>query len=697
MKDNKQLQLAYDFVLSTGTSIFLTGKAGTGKSTFLRRIRKEIPKRSVVLAPTGVAAINVEGVTVHSFFQLPFCPYIPGMNYKEEDTYKYTAEKLKIIRSVDLIIIDEISMVRPDILDAMDSILRKYRRNEAPFGGVQLLMIGDLQQLAPVIKDDDWSVLKPYYPTPYFFSSMALQRMNYVCIALTEIFRQNDPEFIGILDKIRDKSLDDETIDIINRQYKPDFIPDDKDGYITLTTHNATAKKINEEKLAAIDDEEFTFDAQIDGEFPENSFPTDRTLILKKNAQVMFIKNDVGADRRYYNGKIGIITDIDSKSVTITCPDNNKPIVVKPVQWKNVRYKVDRKTNAISEEEIGSFEQMPLKLAWAITIHKSQGLTFDKVIINAQAAFAHGQVYVAFSRCRSLKDIVLHSPISKNMIFDDYYVDLFTNEIHNNQVDNQKLELFQQQYYMQLLSELFDFEQLRDSLSMLSVQIKVNFGKSYPKLSEDYTNAVKEFDKDIIEVAHRFMLLIPTLSRDNDAFHQKIKNGASYFRGKMEDIVKNLIDNTNVETDSKENKQKFNEIYERCYKEWYVKDAVLQTTADNGLNTVEYLDVRANAILEADKLSKAKLRKRDGSASSDIQNMRLFMTLKEWREAEASIHDVEPHVILQYKSLVDLANKLPSTKKELLSIAGIGKVKAAKYGDEILEIIEEWKSYRRDQ
>ncbi len=255
MKDNKQLQLAYDFVLSTGTSIFLTGKAGTGKSTFLRRIRKEIPKRSVVLAPTGVAAINVEGVTVHSFFQLPFCPYIPGMNYKEEDTYKYTAEKLKIIRSVDLIIIDEISMVRPDILDAMDSILRKYRRNEAPFGGVQLLMIGDLQQLAPVIKDDDWSVLKPYYPTPYFFSSMALQRMNYVCINLTEIFRQNDPEFIEILDKIRDKSLDDETINIITTKYKPDSVPDDKDGYITLTPHNATAKKLNEEKLAAIDDE----------------------------------------------------------------------------------------------------------------------------------------------------------------------------------------------------------------------------------------------------------------------------------------------------------------------------------------------------------------------------------------------------------------------------------------------------------
>ncbi|MDZ7742909.1 MAG: PIF1 family DEAD/DEAH box helicase [Bacteroidota bacterium] len=412
--ENKQLQLAFDFVQYTGNNIFLTGKAGTGKTTFLHNLKKQSPKRMVVVAPTGVAAINAGGVTIHSFFQVSFGPQVPG--YEEQGAgaaYKrFSKEKINIMKSLDLLVIDEISMVRADLLDAIDAVLRKYKNRRQPFGGVQLLMIGDLQQLAPVVKEDEWHILQQHYDTPFFFSSQALQQTSFTSIELKHVYRQSDQDFIELLNKIRDNNLDQQVVDVLNTRYIPGFKADEQ-GYITLTTHNAKARNINESRLQRLPGKTESFIAEVHGKFPDYNYPTDEKLVLKEGAQVMFVKNDPSPDKEYYNGKIGKIKSFVDDCVLVECPGENFTIQVVPVEWQNVKYGLDPETKAITEEIEGSFTQVPLKLAWAITIHKSQGLTFEKAIIDAEAAFAHGQVYVALSRCKSLEGLVLSSKIGR--------------------------------------------------------------------------------------------------------------------------------------------------------------------------------------------------------------------------------------------------------------------------------------------
>ncbi|MDL2228594.1 AAA family ATPase, partial [Odoribacter sp. OttesenSCG-928-L07] len=474
---NKELQLANDLIQYTGTSIFLTGKAGTGKTTFLHNLKLKSPKRMVVLAPTGVAAINAGGVTIHSFFQLPFCPHVPTLLYQDDTgtynttnefgdqknrtyAHKYGRDKIKIFKTVDLIVIDEISMVRADILDAIDEILRKYRRNDKPFGGAQMLFIGDVKQLAPVAKEEEWKLIEKYYDSPYFFSSHAFRRSQYTSIELVEIFRQEDKKFIDLLNKVRSNKLDDESINILNERYIPGFNNLDNKGYITLTSHNYQAKNINNQHLEKIDKQEFAFYAEVKGDFPEYSYPTDEELIIKVGSQVMFVKNDPSNDKRYFNGKIGIVEDIDNNKIYVKCDDNDENITVQPLEWTNVKYVLNHTTNEIEEEIQGTFKQYPLKLAWAITIHKSQGLTFEKLIVDAQMSFAHGQVYVALSRCKSLEGLVLISKIDKHTLKNDYSVDLFEYEIEHKHADIEKLQTLKKKYFYDLLNELFTFEQL---------------------------------------------------------------------------------------------------------------------------------------------------------------------------------------------------------------------------------------------
>lgn len=405
MNANNELKTAWEFVEKTGKSVFLTGKAGTGKTTFLREVVESSSKRVVVVAPTGIAAINAGGVTIHSFFQLPLHPYIPGV--KVESKFAFSKEKRSVIKTIDVLVIDEISMVRSDLLDAVDSVLRRFRDRNKPFGGVQLLMIGDLQQLTPVVTDEEAELLSHYYATPYFFGSHALSKTDYVTIELKQIYRQQDENFVSILNEIRSGRPSQRAIDILNERYIPSFAPDTEDGYIRLTTHNNTANAYNEQQLELIDDQLYRFDAEISGNFPEYSYPTELQLELKKGAQVMFVKNDPSSDKRYYNGKIGHVVEIVDDIILVQCPGDDEPVAVEQLEWENSKYVINEQTQEMETEVQGVFRQYPLRLAWAITIHKSQGLTFDKAIIDAAASFASGQVYVALSRCRTLEGMVL--------------------------------------------------------------------------------------------------------------------------------------------------------------------------------------------------------------------------------------------------------------------------------------------------
>ncbi len=338
--ENKELDLAWEFVNYTQKSVFLTGKAGTGKTTFLHRLKNESVKSMAIVAPTGVAAINARGITMHSLFQLPFGPIPPDTVIKRDFKQKFSKKKIQLIKSLDLLIIDEISMVRADLLDAIDRTLRRYKNKQKVFGGTQVLMIGDLQQLAPVVKPQDWELLKKYYETPYFFSSRAYQEVKPVNIELKKIYRQNDEIFINVLNEVRENRLSKRTTSLLNKRYIPGFSPPDNEDYITLTTHNYKAEKINRQKLSDLQGKTFYFHALIEGHFPENAYPNDLKLALKKDAQVMFIKNDSSPDKRYYNGKIGRITFIDDKSIFVKCPGDEEEIEVNREKWENITYEV---------------------------------------------------------------------------------------------------------------------------------------------------------------------------------------------------------------------------------------------------------------------------------------------------------------------------------------------------------------------
>jgi len=449
---NQHLKLAFNFIHYTNQNLFLTGKAGTGKTTFLKNLKKISPKRMVVVAPTGVAAINAGGVTIHSFFQLPFGPQIPqhGVNRGFPDNRpaagyadrinRFSKNKINLIRSLDLLVIDEISMVRADVLDAIDATLRRFKNRYQPFGGIQLLMIGDLQQLAPVIKDDEWNILKKYYDTGFFFSSHALKKSDFVGIELKHIYRQSEQKFIDLLNKVRDNKMNVADLQLLNSRFKPNFSPAEDEGYITLTTHNYQAKRINEMHLKKQSTKLHRFQCTVEGDFPEYAFPADEILEIKTGAQVMFLKNDASIEKRYYNGKIGKVVNIIDEQIEVLCPGDTDPITVEPDVWENSRYSLNEFSGEIEEEVVGKFIQYPLKLAWAITIHKSQGLTFEKAIIDARQSFAHGQVYVALSRCKSLDGLVLSTPLNSQSVINDKTVIGFTKEVEQNQPDEKVLE-----------------------------------------------------------------------------------------------------------------------------------------------------------------------------------------------------------------------------------------------------------------
>lgn len=425
-RGNFELDVARFIVEKTDMSLFLTGKAGTGKTTFLREVVRYTKKKCIVLAPTGIAAVNAGAMTIHSFFQFGLGPFVQGVIEPKSD-FRINKSKLELIRHLQLLIIDEVSMVRADLMDHIDVELRRIRRNSKPFGGVQLLMIGDLQQLPPIAHGGEDELLRQYYKTLYFFSSSALKSMKYSCIELKNVYRQTDRHFIDILNHARNCALTSQDISDLNARYVPGFSPKPEDGYIRLMTHNRQVDYINAAEMEKLDSKPYTFVAAVTGTFPEESYPTADCLTLKKGAQVMFIKND--PERRFINGTLGEVKSIDKNSIAVRLAESEMIIDVEPMEWQNIRYQFDEESKEISSKQIGRFKQYPLKAAWAITVHKSQGLTFDKAIIDVHAAFSPGQAYVALSRCRTLDGLVLSSPVSASVFMRDNAVDAYMNYI----------------------------------------------------------------------------------------------------------------------------------------------------------------------------------------------------------------------------------------------------------------------------
>ena len=702
MQTNPQLDLAFNYLENTGTNIFLTGKAGTGKTTFLKKLKETSPKRMIVVAPTGVAAINAGGVTIHSFFQLPFGPYIPGSDLSSgQNRYqKINREKINIIRSMDLLVIDEISMVRADLLDAINEVLCRYRDRNKPFGGVQLLLIGDLQQLAPVAKEDEWNLLKEHYASPYFFDSKALAESNYLCIELTKVYRQADETFVRLLNNIRENRFDEETLQTLNQRYIPNFHPDDKDGYITLTTHNYQAQQINLERLNALPSRSYTFKADLKDDFPAYSYPTDEALELKQDAQVMFVKNDSSGEHRYYNGKIGRIVFINPNKIVVS-DDLGNDITVDRETWTNVKYEIDKDTKEIKETIAGSFSQFPLKPAWAITIHKSQGLTFEHAIVDASAAFSHGQVYVALSRCKSLGGLVLSSPITRNAMISDTNVLNYTAALPQRQPNEEQLQQARKEYYHRLITELFDFHQVHRKLEYVSYAAFSHLQKLYPELSNQYPQVRDTFRSDIVEIGDRFCqqlsyLIVNSERYDQDEMIQeRVRKGCAYFLEKIDALCMPVIAASNhLEIDNKEAKKSFSTAFQAFDEELTIKCATLKA-CQNGFQPIEYLSAKAKANIDEVTVNKQKSSRKPKESekieiSMDVKNPGLYAKLKQWRYQLASERGLPAYTIMQQKALIGVCNTLPTNSKELLKIPGIGKKVLENYGEELLKIVSSY-------
>lgn len=602
MEQNNELRTAWDFVEHTGRSIFLTGKAGTGKTTFLKAVVEQSSKRSIVVAPTGVAAINAGGMTIHSFFQLPFSPFVPGA--KIESRFDFGKEKRKIISSLDLLIIDEISMVRSDLLDAIDSVLRRFRDRYKPFGGVQLLMIGDLQQLTPVVTPDDERMLAPYYDTPYFFGSKALAQIEYVTIQLEKVYRQQDDTFLTLLNHIREGHPTADDLALLNARYQPAFVPQPNEGYIRLTTHNQMANNYNESELKKLSGRAYTYRAKIEGTFPDYSYPTAETLVLKEGAQVMFVKNDPSGEHRYYNGRIGHVTLAEDNRLEVYCPGDAEAIEVEPLEWENARYTLNDQTREIETEVLGKFSQLPLRLAWAITIHKSQGLTFERAIIDASLSFAPGQVYVALSRCKTLEGMALASQIPPHAIISDERVDSYISHQEEAALRSiEQLPTLKDEYYRYLLMELFDFKDILYREEYLNRIITEFFYHSYTDIAEMHKRALENYKQQVVVVADKWVGMIQQMTIDtlhNAEFLERVKRSAAYFEQTLEQVLaRPLALVPDIKSQNKQAMKRLTENYGDLRQAWLSRRYLLQQMAKRTFTIADYLRQKQHSLLDA--------------------------------------------------------------------------------------------------
>lgn len=702
---NPELELAEAFVEQTDRHLFLTGKAGTGKTTFLRQIRNKSPKRTIVTAPTGVAAINARGVTLHSFFQLPLGPWRPGRISSDGGrSHRISKAKQRLIASLDLLVIDEISMVRADVLDGVDEVLRRLRRSDQPFGGVQLLMIGDLGQLAPIAKDEDWQLLRAIYDSPYFFDSQALRATEWLTLELRTIYRQSDGRFIELLENIRRGRLDPATTELLHSRYRPDFLPPEGEGWITLSTHNRKVDALNESQLEGTPGKTRRFAATLEGDFPRSSFPAPEELELKVGAQVLFLRNDTSPGKLYFNGKVGKVTRLTGERVHVLCPGDRDEIEVEPATWENVTYRLDEASGEIREQKNGSFVQYPLKLAWAMTIHKSQGLTFERAVIDAGSAFAAGQVYVALSRCKTLEGLVLTSPIAPHAVRSDEKVRRFLNgggAVRALRADQEMLAAARFDYQWRILRRIFGFTELKNAVGQLVDVLRANHqlvrvvGVEHPiAIADPLERSVFAVSKAFLRQLERFFArhLVPSA----DALVlERIHKASEYFRDKIATDGAPLTE-LRVETDNRQLDHQMEEILEQITTEIAAALATLEACAE-GYEPSDILRARAKTTTPATKgRARRRARRRPDAVSGDVEydpQGTLLERLLHWRAEQARREDdCPPYRVLRQKVAVQIARQLPTSQSALKKIHGVGKRTVEKYGTDLLELVA---TYRR--
>jgi len=698
-KSNINFQLASDFIQYTNRSVFLTGKAGTGKTTFLKYIKEHSIKQTAVVAPTGVAAINAGGVTIHSFFQLPFGPFVPGhKGFNNEEVMdkhqllgriKMSGERRKILQQLELLIIDEISMVRCDVLDAIDAILRHFRnRYQLPFGGVQVLLIGDMFQLPPVVKEDEWGILSGYYNSSYFFDSMVMKEYPPAYIELDKIYRQSDEKFINVLNQIRNNTLDINGYELLHRQYQPGFEPSKEDGYITLTTHNKKADITNTDELGKLKNKLFSFKAELSGDFSEKAFPADEVLQLKEGSQVMFIKNDLEKPRKYFNGKIGTVTTIEEDKILVQCAYEQDVIEAKKNTWENIRYTLNPSTQQVEEEVVGSFKQYPLRLAWAITIHKSQGLTFEKAVIDAGQAFAPGQVYVALSRCTSLNGVVLLSRITSSSLHNDDRIAAFINSRHTEPLPEQLL-VEKHQYQSTVLQELFTFsniiQQGNTAIRMIEEHVNAFNPEALPWIQDIQTKleAVDGIAKKFRQQIQQLMQpgILPEL---NNPLQERIKAASKYFNNLLLEIIQTLSFSPAI-TDSKQYALAYNEELKELHS-LLAQQQHLIAACSNGFTIDAYHQHKNNFTLPTFAVN-AYAGASTSRKKTDSPYPVLHQQLRELRDVICDEASIPLYLVAGTNTLDEMSRYLPQTLNELQEISGFGKAKAEKFGQRFITII----------
>jgi len=702
--ENIIFNTAADFISNSNYPVFLTGKAGTGKTTFLKFIKENSNKNIAVVAPTGVAAINAGGTTIHSFFQLPFAPYIPINNKQWGNSevidknnllgkLRLTTERKEVMQQLELLIIDEISMVRCDVIDAIDQVLRHVRRQHSkPFGGVQLLYIGDMYQLPPVIKEDEWQLLSACYENQFFFSSLAVIEQPPVFIELKKVYRQSDPAFISLLNKVRNNEMDEEDYTLLHSRFQPEFRPSKEDNFITLTTHNNKADAINIEELASLKGEIFSFKATVEGEFYEKAFPADEYLNLKVGAQVMFIKNDTEKIRRYYNGKIGFIHKVEDDKIWVTCKNDpgEQLIEVKKEVWRNIKYSVNSKTQQIEEQELGSFTQYPLRLAWAITIHKSQGLTFKNAIIDAGKAFASGQVYVALSRCTSLEGIRLRSKISYSSLHSDERIVNFSTKQQNSEARSTLLHAAAKEYQQDIITGLFDFKDTEAILNEMMFWVKEN--NSLGNAVHSWLEKIR--DQFVIYMQHgtKFMFVLKELffteglPENNDAIKQRLVKAGEWFSNDL-GKTKLLIMECPAVTDNRQLAKDFTSKLQKLFDEICIRIHLLNSCA-TGFSLQKYREQKMSF-----KKTLFTINPYSGKSnyiSKEIVHPELYSALKDKRDELSNEKNVPVYMICSTESLEQMTCFLPQTLNDLGKISGFGKIKLKQFGNDFIHIIQDY-------
>ena len=693
---NPEAELARRFVMETDRHVFLTGRAGTGKTTFLHDLRRRLRKSYVVVAPTGVAAINAGGTTIHSQLQLPFGTLTPERMNGPEGRRRLAKQKEQVLRRIDLLVIDEVSMVRADVMDAIDLRLRRVRRDARPFGGVQLLLIGDLHQLPPVVTDAEAGEMSRRYDSPYFFSAKALQQAGLVTVELRHVYRQTDADFIQVLGEVRANRMTPAVLERLNARYRPGVVADALPGYVTLSTHRRTADDTNARRLAATPGTTHTYRAVVTGTYPEGSYPTDATLGLKLGAQVMFVKND--RDGAYHNGKLGTVTALDDDAVTVDCgPDEGGEIRVGLVRWENARYSLDAGTKEVSSEVAGSFTQVPLRLAWAITIHKSQGLTFDKVVIDAAAAFAHGQVYVALSRCRSLGGIILQTEIAGRSVHTDRQVSAYTEQQRERRPTADTLAAARVAYHAQLITGAFDFARLAHAAEQFR-RHGLTEERAYPGLEPAHLDAVVNHVGDkCVAVARRFVhgqlrdaLAAADLSGAGTPVSvpvpERCRQAAAYFAERLAELT-SLLDALDLETDNADTEARGRELLAELRAALALRSLAVRAVSGESFTPAAYVAERAKATLDAERPGEAKTGGRLSALGASVRYPLLYAMLTDWRTARARALEVRSREVVPTRTLRAVADARPTTAKQLRVIAGLGATTAASYGAELLEVV----------